>query len=127
MKIRTYRDEAGEWRWTAIAANGRTVADGGEGYKEIRDCHHGRQVAQQLMIAASWEFWADTKPEPFADVVWYDPDRRCKVLGFRDGDGNRMYHGRVPEGFEGRRWMYAPNPDLDLHLETEPQTEGRDA
>ena len=30
--VLVYRDEAGEYRWTAKAANGRKVADSGEGY-----------------------------------------------------------------------------------------------
>jgi len=27
-----YEDQAGEWRWRLVAANGRIVADSGEGY-----------------------------------------------------------------------------------------------
>lgn len=27
-----YQDHAGEWRWRFAAANGRTMADSGEGY-----------------------------------------------------------------------------------------------
>lgn len=30
--VQVYQDEAGEYRWTAKAANGRKVADSGEGY-----------------------------------------------------------------------------------------------
>jgi len=33
MKIVIYRDVKGEWRWKLVARNGRTVANGGEGYK----------------------------------------------------------------------------------------------
>ena len=28
----TYQDEAGEWRWRLVEANGRIVAESGEGY-----------------------------------------------------------------------------------------------
>lgn len=28
-----YKDQAGEWRWKLIAANGKTLADSGEGYR----------------------------------------------------------------------------------------------
>lgn len=31
-----YRDTAGDWRWRLVAANGRTVADSGEGYASRR-------------------------------------------------------------------------------------------
>jgi hypothetical protein len=37
-RVLLYRDTAGEWRWKAIAGNGKTVADSGEGYEEYRDC-----------------------------------------------------------------------------------------
>jgi uncharacterized protein YegP (UPF0339 family) len=30
--VTVYIDAAGEWRWTRKAANGRTIADGSEGY-----------------------------------------------------------------------------------------------
>lgn len=33
-----YRDKADEWRWRLLAANGRTIADSGEGYKNYTDC-----------------------------------------------------------------------------------------
>ena len=33
-----YRDEKGEWRWRLKAANGRIIADSGEGYKSVSDC-----------------------------------------------------------------------------------------
>lgn len=32
MMIEIYRDARGEWRWRAVARNGRIIADGGEGY-----------------------------------------------------------------------------------------------
>lgn len=33
-----YKDKAGEWRWRAKAANGKVIADSGEGYKNFADC-----------------------------------------------------------------------------------------
>lgn len=36
--VLVYRDVAGEWRWTASAANGRKVANSGEGYQHRADC-----------------------------------------------------------------------------------------
>lgn len=36
-KVRVYRDQAGEWRWTARSSNGRNLADSGEGYANHAD------------------------------------------------------------------------------------------
>jgi uncharacterized protein YegP (UPF0339 family) len=33
-----YQDAKGEWRWRLVAANGRIIADSGEGYKDDHDC-----------------------------------------------------------------------------------------
>lgn len=33
MKLTIYQDKSLEWRWRLRAANGRTIADSGEGYK----------------------------------------------------------------------------------------------
>jgi uncharacterized protein YegP (UPF0339 family) len=41
MHFEFYRDERNEWRWTLIAANGRTIADSGEGYKNQGDMLKG--------------------------------------------------------------------------------------
>lgn len=38
MTMIVYRDTAGEWRWRIVAANGRVVADSGEGYKRRGAC-----------------------------------------------------------------------------------------
>lgn len=35
-----YVDRAGEWRWFLRAANGRKIADSGEGYVNKADCLH---------------------------------------------------------------------------------------
>jgi uncharacterized protein YegP (UPF0339 family) len=32
------RDHAGEWRWIAIASNGRTIGESSEGYENLDDC-----------------------------------------------------------------------------------------
>ena len=41
-----YKDNAGEWRWNLKAANGRVVADSGEGYREKHDCLHAIEVVK---------------------------------------------------------------------------------
>lgn len=36
-----YRDAAGKWRWRFIAANGRILADSGQGYRHRVDAERG--------------------------------------------------------------------------------------
>jgi uncharacterized protein YegP (UPF0339 family) len=36
-----YLDQAYQWRWTLYAANGRKIANSGEGYLNKADCLHG--------------------------------------------------------------------------------------
>lgn len=50
-KVAIYRDVGGEWRWKAIAANGKVVADSAEGYnnksytiKVARSLHPGVKI-----------------------------------------------------------------------------------
>lgn len=38
MTCRIFQDDHGDWRWTLIATNGRTLACSGEGYKHRRHC-----------------------------------------------------------------------------------------
>lgn len=39
MKLRIYKDAKCEWRWSvADSANGKILADSGEGYKNRKDC-----------------------------------------------------------------------------------------
>ncbi len=33
-----FKDSKGEWRWHLKAANGRIIADSGEGYKSEQEC-----------------------------------------------------------------------------------------
>lgn len=35
-----YIDQRGEYRWKIEAANGRIIADSGEGYNNYADCKH---------------------------------------------------------------------------------------
>lgn len=39
MGADVYQDAAGEWRWKLVAANGRIMADSGEGYTRRRDAY----------------------------------------------------------------------------------------
>jgi len=38
MTYHCFKDHKGEWRWHLKAANGRIIADSGEGYKNKEDC-----------------------------------------------------------------------------------------
>jgi uncharacterized protein YegP (UPF0339 family) len=40
MTFVMYRDVQGFWRWHLRAANGRKLADSGEGYCNRMDCRH---------------------------------------------------------------------------------------
>ena len=38
MYYYVYKDTANQWRWTLYAANGRKIANAGEGYFNKQDC-----------------------------------------------------------------------------------------
>ena len=40
MKYNVYRDYLNQWRWRLKAANGKIIADSGEGYVNYGDCIH---------------------------------------------------------------------------------------
>lgn len=46
MKYKVYKDKKGEWRWRLVAANGNTLADSGEGYRNKADCLHGIELVK---------------------------------------------------------------------------------
>jgi uncharacterized protein YegP (UPF0339 family) len=50
--VKFTQDKRGMWRWAAIAANGKTVADGAEGYKTKAACLDGAAIALQLLSTA---------------------------------------------------------------------------
>ena len=41
MYYYVYLDSVRQWRWTLYAANGRKIANSGEGYINKQDCLHG--------------------------------------------------------------------------------------
>lgn len=47
--FRFYRDHAGEWRWRFVAANGRTMADSGEGYRTRQGAVRAQQRIVQII------------------------------------------------------------------------------
>ena len=40
FELEIYVDDAGEYRWRLVSANGNNVATSGEGYKNRADCAH---------------------------------------------------------------------------------------
>ncbi len=68
MKFVIYKDRSNEYRWRLKAANGRIVADSGEGYVNKSDCRaaielikrHASSAAVEdttLAAAASYRRW----------------------------------------------------------------------
>ncbi len=51
-KAQIYKASDG-WRWRYIAANGKTLADGGQAYSRRRDVFHG------LVLVTGAEIWLD--------------------------------------------------------------------
>jgi uncharacterized protein YegP (UPF0339 family) len=45
-RLHVYRDKKHEWRWTVFAANGKKLANSGEGYKRYAAC---ARIARSLM------------------------------------------------------------------------------
>lgn len=40
MRYELYKDPSGQFRWRLVAENGKTIANGGEGYHNQTDCEH---------------------------------------------------------------------------------------
>ncbi len=53
-KVVVYRDASkrGDWRWSAIAENGRILADGAEGYQNKADCLAGVSFVLGILMSA---------------------------------------------------------------------------
>jgi uncharacterized protein YegP (UPF0339 family) len=47
MKFVVYKDARGEYRWRLVAANGRKIADSGEGYGNKADCLAAIQLVKE--------------------------------------------------------------------------------
>ena len=53
-KVVIYRDASkrGDWRWSAVAENGRIVADSGEGYQNKQDCLAALLFVGEIVVNA---------------------------------------------------------------------------
>jgi uncharacterized protein YegP (UPF0339 family) len=52
MTIQIYQDTRGEWRWRAVADNGRIVADGAEGYDSKANAERAALTLQTGLVTA---------------------------------------------------------------------------
>ena len=46
MHFKLRKDKSGEWRWSLVASNGKTIADSGEGYVDKADALHGIELVR---------------------------------------------------------------------------------
>lgn len=53
MTFELYEDQAGEWRWRLVAANGNIVADSGEGYASKQGAKRGIRSVKEGAPEAS--------------------------------------------------------------------------
>lgn len=44
MRFQLFQASNGDWRWRLLAANGRVIADSGEGYRSKADAQHGIEL-----------------------------------------------------------------------------------
>jgi uncharacterized protein YegP (UPF0339 family) len=51
VKYHVYQDSAGEWRWRLKAANGKVLADSGEGYSSKQACKEGIDLVKDSAAA----------------------------------------------------------------------------
>jgi uncharacterized protein YegP (UPF0339 family) len=51
MYFKLYKDASGYWRWTLYAANGKKIADSGEGYANKSDCLAGIDLVKSTNAA----------------------------------------------------------------------------
>mgnify|MGYP000548428266 CR=1 FL=1 len=52
-RFEVYRDNADEWRWRLVVANGNIIADSGEGYASKQGAKRGIESVKSSAPAAS--------------------------------------------------------------------------
>lgn len=55
MHYQMYRDTQGMWRWYLQSANGKKIANSGEGYYNERDCAHAITLVKGSLCNGSAE------------------------------------------------------------------------
>src|SRR5262245_854097 len=65
LKFEVFKDKAGEFRWRLKAANGQTLATGGQGYKDKAGATHGIELVQKSATddKLKYEFFEDAKKD----------------------------------------------------------------
>ena len=58
LTFEMFKDAKGEYRWRLKSANGKSIADSGEGYKAKADCLHGIDLIKEGAAKAK----VDEKP-----------------------------------------------------------------
>lgn len=53
MTFYVYTDADGYWRWRLVAANGRTIAESGEGYLNRPDCERSISLVKAYAPGAA--------------------------------------------------------------------------
>ena len=51
MAFHYYKDSLGEWRWRLLAANNKSIAVSGEGYKNKQDCLDAIELVRKSYTA----------------------------------------------------------------------------
>lgn len=51
-RFAVYQDDSGLWRWRLVTANGRIIADSGEGYTRQRDVRRAIRVVRAAALVA---------------------------------------------------------------------------
>jgi uncharacterized protein YegP (UPF0339 family) len=110
-----YRDRAGETRWRLRAANGRIIADSGEGYVDRDDALHGIELVRCLAPVAPLE---DLTGEPGGEPTGEPEDDRTGDGG--DSPVSDYDLGGLPAELE-IRW---PEPPTIEQEETITSTDG---
>ena len=59
--VEQYRDDAGEFRWRAIAGNGETIADSAEGYTTPTACDEGLEALVRLLTGGERSLAPDVR------------------------------------------------------------------
>ncbi len=52
MKFEIYKDSRGEFRWRFVSSNGRTIADGSEGYSSEANAINGINIIRGYAAGA---------------------------------------------------------------------------
>jgi uncharacterized protein YegP (UPF0339 family) len=75
MKVDVYCGRDGRWRWRARAANGRIVADSGEGYARQRDVTRALRRLIPALIGAYADLALPPPPRQKSQAATFVPVR----------------------------------------------------